>query len=115
MDAKRLRLMYKFCPHCSKQCKIKRYNTHKRLYFNAETKVWIVEPSTEDPDHSSLSREPEEHDTDSSLSLESDEESIVEEAPAETLSPGSSPGALEPTVDVPSVEEDEPRRGAEEG
>ena len=31
------------------------------------------------------------------------------------LSPGSTPAPLEPAVDIPSVEEDEARRGAEEG
>ena len=62
-----------------------------------------------------MSREPEEYDTDSSLSLESDGESIVDEITAETLSPGSTPAPLEPAVDIPSVEEDEARRGAEEG
>ena len=111
MDAKRLKLMYKFCPHCNKQCGIKRY---KLLYFNAETKVWIVETSSsEDPSRSYVSREPEEVDTESSISLESDRESIVDEAIATDESPGSIAVSLEPLVFIPSNKEEEPRKHEE--
>ena len=42
MDAKKLKLMYKYCPHCQKQCSIKAYKDHKRLFFNSETNSWVT-------------------------------------------------------------------------
>ncbi len=33
--------MYKYCPHCQKQCNIKTFREHKRLYFNFETNSWV--------------------------------------------------------------------------
>ena len=42
MDAKRLKVMYKYCPHCQKQCSIKAYKDHKRLFFNLEANLWVT-------------------------------------------------------------------------
>lgn len=38
--AKRVRFTYKFCPHCEKECNIKTYKEHKRLFFNPDLKTW---------------------------------------------------------------------------
>ena len=47
MDVKRLKLMYKYCPHCQRQCHIKAYKDHKRLYFNSDTNTWVTVPDLE--------------------------------------------------------------------
>ena len=39
------RKCYSICPHCKKELNIKRYKEHKRLYFNKDTKQWIVDDS----------------------------------------------------------------------
>ena len=39
------RKRYSICPHCKKELNIKRYKEHKRLYFNKDTKQWIVDDS----------------------------------------------------------------------
>lgn len=40
--AKRVRLAYKFCPHCKRECNIKTYKQHKRLFFNSDLKTWYT-------------------------------------------------------------------------
>lgn len=41
-NVKRIKLTHKYCPHCRRQCNIKTYRSHKRLYFSRETKSWSV-------------------------------------------------------------------------
>ena len=40
---KRIRLTHKYCPHCEKECNIKTYKDHKRLFFNHDSKSWYCE------------------------------------------------------------------------
>ena len=37
---KRVKLSYKYCPHCKKDCNIKTYKEHRRLFFDSELKTW---------------------------------------------------------------------------
>lgn len=51
--AKRVRFTYKFCPHCEKECNIKTYKEHKRLFFNPDLKTWYsAQPLPEKEVHS---------------------------------------------------------------
>lgn len=40
IKVKRMRLTHKFCPHCKRECNIKTYKDHKRLYFSQEENTW---------------------------------------------------------------------------
>ena len=40
------RLTHKYCPHCQKDCNVKTYKEHRRLFFNPAKKSWYVPPST---------------------------------------------------------------------
>ena len=35
----------RYCPHCQKECNIKTYKEHKRLFFSPDTMSWYI-PST---------------------------------------------------------------------
>ena len=37
---------YQVCPHCNRELNTKRFKEHRRLYFNTDTKRWIVEDKT---------------------------------------------------------------------
>jgi len=92
MDAKRLKLLYKFCPHCQKQCNIKTYKDHKRLYFNVETKSWLTATSCNSAS-AKYSAIPEEvaYDSDSSLSHDSDADDQSQDVSFLTPSPATDP------------------------
>lgn len=66
--AKRRKLTHKYCPHCKKECNIKTYKDHKRLFFNPESKAWYQESANESATHES------DEDCNSIAELSSDEE-----------------------------------------
>ena len=66
--AKRRKLTHKYCPHCKKECNIKTYKDHKRLFFNPESKAWYQESTNESATHES------DEDCNSIAELSSDEE-----------------------------------------
>ena len=47
--AKRVRLIvtHKYCPHCQKDCNVKTYKEHRRLFFNLDKKSWYVASTSE--------------------------------------------------------------------
>ena len=72
IPAKRIRLTHRYCPHCQKECNIKTYKEHKRLFFNPDTITWYVastfEPGAAESDSEGLSsslasEEKEDHDS----------------------------------------------------
>ena len=67
MDVKRLKLMYKYCPNCQRQCHIKAYKDHKRLYFNSDTNTWVTVPDLEQQGSCDI-------DSDSTIDLSSEDE-----------------------------------------
>ena len=47
INVKKTRLSHKYCPHCKKDCNIKTYKDHKRLYFDSDTKSWYVSSASD--------------------------------------------------------------------
>ena len=47
INVKKTRLSRKYCPHCKKDCNIKTYKDHKRLYFDSDTKFWYVSSASD--------------------------------------------------------------------
>ena len=33
---------YRICPHCDKQLNLKSYKAHRRLYFDSQSKSWLL-------------------------------------------------------------------------
>ena len=81
--SKRKRLTHKYCPHCGKDCNIKTYRDHKRLFFNRDSKSWYCESfnaaqeATEDS--SSLGSEGTHSQSDRELSPPLFEENVSED------------------------------------
>ena len=48
IPAKRLRLTHRYCPHCQKECNIKTYKDHKKLFYNPDTVSWYVASTFKD-------------------------------------------------------------------
>ena len=65
---KKARLTHKHCPHCQKDCNVKTYKEHRRLFFNQAKKSWYVPLSTSEQTAA-------ESDVDSSLASEEDSSS----------------------------------------
>ena len=72
IPAKRIRMTHRYCPHCQKDCNIKTYKEHKRLYFYSDTRSWYVastfeqgaaESDSEGLSSSLASEEKEDHDS----------------------------------------------------
>ena len=77
MDARRLKTLYKYCPHCQKMCNIKTYRYHKRLFFDTETSTWLTSFKTTPSHPSKACYDYEGADSDSTISLSTDEETSV--------------------------------------
>lgn len=63
-----LRPDQRICPHCDRVLSYKTYNTHKRLYYNAETNSWNQGRSSDFTKEGSPSLEPVESCTDDQTS-----------------------------------------------
>ena len=71
--AKQRKLTHKYCPHCKKDCNIKTYKDHKRLFFNSDTKSWYCEGA--------VASEESDGECDLQASISSDEEPERELSP----------------------------------
>ena len=40
-------MTHKYCPYCQKDCNVKTYKEHRRLFYNPDKKSWYVASTSE--------------------------------------------------------------------
>ena len=115
--AKRLRLTHRYCPHCQKECNVKTYKEHKRLFFNSDTMSWYVASTSEqtaaEKDLEGLSGSPaNEEMQDHDSSCESEMEDVDSSRFGDDKEDGKRSSENEEHCNAPIVEETEEEFGS---